>query len=379
MNLLVFSHSFFYLSETFIYKQVTGMPGDVNITLLGFDIVNEDHFPVKWEKIQIKKRIHLIDRLVTGVLKKIFGVNIGLSVFNKFRIEKILRQYKIDLIHVHFGFNALLIYPIAKKLNIPLVVTFHGLDASPQMLKKEKYRKDINKVIEYAKSIVVVSPHMVDTLDISKYAGKTFLVPCSADPGEFVNPHPFNNDDSVIKILHSGRITSKKGVPDLVRVFVELTKKFNNIQLDIVGDGPDLALAKELAAGLVNIKFHGSRPQKDVLKFMADADIFVLNSRVGDEGDMEGTPVAIQEAMNMQLPVVATYHAGIPLLITDGENGLLVNERDNRALQVALEKLIVSRDLRHALGKAARETIATKFTVAEMNRKLADVYYNSLR
>lgn len=379
MNLLVFSHSFFYLSETFIYKQVTGMPGDVNITLAGFDIVNEDHFPVKWEKIEIKKRIHLVDRLITGVLKRVFGVTIGFSVFNKFRIKKILKQYKIDLVHVHFGFNALLIYPIVKSLNIPLIVTFHGLDASPQMLKKEKYRRNINKVIEYAKSIIVVSPHMIDTLNLSKYKDKTFLVPCSADPGEFVNPHPFNNDDRVIKILHSGRITSKKGVPDLVRVCVELNKKFNNLQIDIVGDGPDLALARQLASGSANIKFHGSRTQKEVLMFMADADIFVLNSRVGDEGDMEGTPVAIQEAMNMQLPVVATYHAGIPLLITDGENGLLVNERDNAALEAALEKLITSRDLRHRLGKAARETIATKFTVAEMNRKLADVYYSSLR
>jgi colanic acid/amylovoran biosynthesis glycosyltransferase len=379
MNLLVFNRNFFYLSETFVYKQVTGMPDDIHITLMGFNILNEQLFPVQSEKIQLEKKTHFLDHFTTKVFKKIFNVNFGFSAFVYLKIKRILKEKKIDLIHAHFGYNAQMIYPLAKKLNIPLVVTFHGLDASPNMLKHKKYREDIAEVIDYAKAVIIVSPHMVDTLNIGKYRNKTFLIPCSADPAEFVNPNAFKNNDGIIRILHSGRITGKKGVPDLIRVAVELNKKFNHLEFNIVGDGPELELCKQLAAGAGNIIFHGGRTQKEVLDFMTNTDIFVLNSRTADNGDMEGTPVSIQEAMSMQLPVVSTYHAGIPAVITDGRDGLLVNERDNKAMEAAFEKLIMSRELRYTLGKAARETIEKKFTVQEMNQKLADVYHNSLR
>ena len=107
---------------------------------------------------------------------------------------------------------------------------------------------------------------------------------------------------------------------------------------------------------------------------MADSDIFVLNSRVGASGDMEGMPVSLLEAMSMQLAVVSTRHAGIPEAIDDGNNGLLVNEKDNDALGAAFEKLIVSEEFRKRLGVEARRTVVNRFTMKQTNQKIAAVY-----
>ncbi|MBO9574055.1 MAG: glycosyltransferase, partial [Chitinophagaceae bacterium] len=255
------------------------------------------------------------------------------------------------------------------------------LDASPQLLRKINYRTRIRRVIKYASSIIIVSPHMIDTLKLDRYKKKVHLVPCSVDPAEFTTERAAADDHKPVRILHSGRLTSKKGVPDLISVCIELNKIYPDIEVDIVGEGNDLKLCRELIAesDATNIHLHGVQPQSEVRRFMSEADIFALNSRVGDSGDMEGTPVSIQEAMSMKLAVVSTYHAGIPLLITNEENGLLVEERDNEALKSALIRLINDPAMRTRLGTAARKTIEEKFTVESMNRKIFEVYKDSLK
>lgn len=376
MKVLIFNHSFFNISETFIYKQVTGLPEGVNISLLGFKFINEDIFPLQVEKFKLTKHVNLFDKMLSTFLWKGLGMRPGFSVFNYLKVKRFLKRSEFDLIHVHFGFNALLVFPIARALKIPLVVTFHGVDASPQYLKNKKYRDAIQQLLAYAKEIIVVSPHMIETLEASEWRDKIHLIPCCVDPAEFVNDKIASGDKEKIKILHSGRLVSKKGVPDLIRVCVRLSEKYPQVQLDIIGDGPELELCRQLVkdAGAGNINFHGAKPHEEVRRFMADADIFVLNSRVGDNGDMEGLPVSILEAMSMQLPVISTYHAGIPQAISNGEDGLLIKEKDNSALAFALEKLIADPGLRSRLGKAARKKVENKFTVKEMNKKIFAVY-----
>jgi colanic acid/amylovoran biosynthesis glycosyltransferase len=107
---------------------------------------------------------------------------------------------------------------------------------------------------------------------------------------------------------------------------------------------------------------------------MKDADIYVLNSRTDDKGDMEGLPNSILEAMSMEKPVISTYHAGIPQAIQDGVNGLLVKERDNEGLAAALEKLIQDRDMRRRLGVEARKTIVANFSANSMETKIQSVF-----
>jgi colanic acid/amylovoran biosynthesis glycosyltransferase len=375
MKVLMFNRAFFYVSETFIYKQVVGIPADIETDLLAFEITNENVFPAPNKKYKVKRTANTADRILTAIRKNIFQVRYRFSVFAHFAVKKILTRTRYDLVHAHFGFNALLMYPLAKKMKIPLVVTFHGIDASPEMLSEKQYKKRIKRMIDYASAVIIVSPHMKETLDLSNHAAKVHLIPCGADPAEF-DVTRRSNQTGFITILHSGRLVSKKGVPDLIRIFSLLSHQYRNIRLFIVGDGPELELSRQLSddARSDSIQFFGSRPHDEVKKFMADADIFVLNSRVGDDGDMEGVPVSLLEAMSMRLGVISTRHAGIPYVITDNVNGLLIDEKDHIALTSALEKLITDADLRKRLGESARQTVIDRFTIEQTNHKIEEVY-----
>jgi glycosyltransferase involved in cell wall biosynthesis len=377
MKVLVFNHAFFHISETFVYKQVTGMPDDISVDLLGFSIENEQLFPLSNKKYSVKRVANVLDKAIVAFRKNILGQRYSFSLFTKPAVKRILSQTKYDVIHAHFGFNALLIFPLAKLMNIPLVITFHGLDASPQMLQDNQYKDLLQKMLEYASAIIIVSPHMKKTLELENYADKTYIIPCGVDPDEFNIINRPENKNS-ITILHSGRMVSKKGVPDLVTVFASLSKKYNNISLVLIGDGPDLEASRQRSAQARegSVTFLGARPHEQVKKYMADADIFVLNSRVGDKGDMEGVPVSLLEAMSLKMAIVSTRHAGIPYVVADGVNGLLVDEKDNSSLSAAIEKLINDAELRKELGESARRTVSEKLTSSQTNRKIADVYRN---
>lgn len=375
MKVVIFNRAFFYISETFIYQQVKGMPPDIDISLVGFEIVNEDAFPLNNKKYRIKRSANFFDRAFSSISKRIFRSPAGIGFFSSGEVKTLLQKINPDAIHAHFGFNALTIYPIAKALNIPMVVTFHGVDASPEYLKNETYRHRIRELTDYAKGIIIVSPHMIETLQLSEHKNKTHLIPCGVNPDEFQREPRHENAD-VVNILHSGRLVAKKGVPDLVRVFIMLHQKHPNIRLHIIGDGPELALCRQLAQTLAgdNVVFYGSQSHQKVKEIMSDSDIFVLNSRTSDTGDMEGVPVSILEAMSMQLPVLSTRHAGIPYVITDQQDGLLVDEKDNAQLINALERLIVDSSLRRRLGKESRLTVSERFTAEQVNRRIAEVY-----
>ncbi len=375
MKIAVFNHSFFYLSETFIYRQLAGIPKNTEAVLISPDFQNEDLFPTPNRKVLLKPGPALIKKAADRLLPT--------SLINSFRffvpaylnIEKTLQQEKPDALHVHFGFNGIDIFPTAKKLNIPLIVSFHGVDASPQMVNRPNYKKRVQEMIKYASAVIICSAHMRGTLGLTGQEHKTFLVPYGVDTIDFTGPGS-RPRKSQVNILHSGRLVAKKGVPDLIRTFRILSEKFDNIKLTIIGNGQELEESRKIAEAVKpqTIEFIGAQPQEKVKKYMAEADIFVLNSRTSDSGDMEGLPNAILEAMSMGLPVVSTYHAGIPEIITDGANGILVKEKDNAGLAAALTKLITSEELRNNMGREARLTIENKFTGEKMNEKIAKVY-----
>ena len=377
-NILVFHRSFFEISETFVYEQVKTLSRHHKISLLASSYLNSDKFPLPNNTYQIKPYQHLLDKVLTKIAERMNWGNTLMSVFGKSFTQSLIRKHKFDLIHAHFGSNAVAILPVAKALNIPLVASFHGIDASPAMLNIPSYSKHLPTLFEYASKIVIVSPHMIDTLNLKKHISKVELIPYGVDSRIFTrNGHRASCHDGIIRILHSGRLVEKKGVPDLIRAFSELRKKFGNIRLSIIGAGPEGALCRELInkEGLQDkVELLGAMSHAEVLQHMNDSDIFVLNSRTSRQGDMEGTPVSILEAMSMELPVIATYHAGIPQVVKNQENGLLIAEHDQNGLSTALEALITNQNLRDELAQQARQTIISKFGI-ELNReRIAGVF-----
>lgn len=377
-NILVFHRSFFEISETFVYEQIQALSRRHKISLLAYYYPNNDKFPLANNTYQIKVYENFTDKVLSKIAERLSLGNTLMSVLNRSITKSLIRKQKFEIIHAHFGTNAVAILPVAKALNIPLIPTFHGIDASPAMLKNNQYSKHLPELFDYASKIVIVSPHMIDTLNLTKYMNKVELIPCGVDFNLFTrNGQRPSNRDQIIRILHSGRLVEKKGVPDLIRVFANLCQKYNNIRLTVIGGGPEGPTCEQEVekTGLGDkISLLGPRPHAEVIKYMNESDIFVLNARTSKRGDMEGTPVSIQEAMSMELPVISTYHAGIPHVITDRENGLLVAENDNTKLSDALESLFNNEHLRITLGQRARQRIISQFGIDLNRQRIAKLF-----
>jgi glycosyltransferase involved in cell wall biosynthesis len=146
--------------------------------------------------------------------------------------------------------------------------------------------------------------------------------------------------------LQISSFAEKKGQEYSISAFSKFIKKNNNIncKLILAGEGDLKAEAEKRVKDLdlmSHVDFPGLVNKSEAKKLMESADCFVHHSITSStRGDMEGIPNAIMEAMAMELPIISTFHAGIPELVEDGVNGLLVNERDVDAYAEAMNKIL---------------------------------------
>lgn len=380
-NILIFCHRAFPLSATFIYRQVQIAGTQHRIHLVTLDALNDKYFPLPGVNRWIVRPYYgLLDRLLFYWQKRRSTRPLKFSNFAVTKIMQFAQRNEIEVLHIHYGTWAVHLLPVLKKLKIPFIVSFHGYDAS-SALQNDNYKLQLPELFDLAERLVIVSDHMRLTLNLSSWSDKIHLIPYGIDENIFSRTNAIRAAGE-IKILHSGRLTPKKGVPDLIRVFFQLQQEYTDISLHVLGDGEEM----EDCLALVNkfqltssVIFYGSKPISQVIELMDRCDIFVLNSRVADNGDMEGLPNSILEAMCMEMAVVSTNHAGIPMAIKDMQSGLLVPERDNNALLLALKTLIDDPSLRLKLGVEARRIVSKEFTIQRMGSNLLLLYENLMR
>ncbi|MCL3881774.1 glycosyltransferase [Marivita sp. GX14005] len=193
------------------------------------------------------------------------------------------------------------------------------------------------------------------------------IVHCGVDPERY-EPRPRNG----MTILFVGRLAPVKGLPILLEAVARLADSYPDLQLDIIGDGPDrVALEAEVARrGLdERIAFLGYRSQSEVAEALAAADIFALPSFA------EGVPVVLMEAMAAGLPVLATRIAGIPELVEDGVSGRLVAPGDENAFVDALKDLLGNAERRAAYGTAGRAKVLAEFDARREAQWLSTLIY----
>ena len=177
-----------------------------------------------------------------------------------------------------------------------------------------------------------------------------------------------------VTILSVGRAVAKKGYDSLLSALAGLPA-YLNWRFIHVGDGPLLPTLRRQAdrAGLGDrISWCGALTQDEVLDRYRAADLFVLASRIATDGDRDGLPNVLVEAQSQGLACLATRLSGIPELITDEETGLLVPSGDSGALAQALERLILDRELRCALGAAGQNRVRSAFALELGIQQLAD-------
>jgi colanic acid/amylovoran biosynthesis glycosyltransferase len=185
------------------------------------------------------------------------------------------------------------------------------------------------------------------------------------------------DDGNTVRLLSVARLVEKKGIEYAIRAVASLREVAGRrIEYGILGDGPLRGrlekLVRELNAG-DSVKLVGEADEAGVRAAMRGADIFVAPSVVAEDGDMEGVPVSIMEAMACGLPIVSTLHSGIPELVRDKVSGYLVPEHDTDALSRALTQLIYDPRLRRRMGNAGRAAVERGYDLDELNDRLVDL------
>jgi glycosyltransferase involved in cell wall biosynthesis len=284
-------------------------------------------------------------------------------------------------VHSHFGTNGVLIAPVCAILNIPLVVTFHGFDISSAISRYPGYKKSLIKLFDQIVLAIAISEEMKERLILlgcreEKIRVSYLGVPLNTD--QFVNRNRKSKD---VRYLHAGRLTAKKGVPDLIKSFEKIITQNKNAILDIVGEGEEMDLVKKTINDLNisrNVNLHGRVSDEKLIELRRNADVFVLNCRTDRYNTKEGLPISTLEAAATGLPAVSTIHAGIPESITDGETGFLVKECDNEALSDAMTKLL-DQDTRLVFGSNARKFMEKKFDLEKCNLVLEQIYEEAIK
>ncbi len=275
---------------------------------------------------------------------------------------KVFRAHRADAVLAEYGATGVVVGPACRRLGIPLVVHFHGFDASVRSLLEE-HVDTYPAMFRSAAAIVAVSQAMrAKLMALGAPDAKVHYNPCGVDCQAFAGGSPA---DAPPVLLAVGRLVEKKAPQLTLTAFAEVFRAEPAARLRMIGDGPLLAACRELATALgidQAVTFLGTQPPEVVRKEMRGARGFVQHSVEAANGDCEGTPVGILEAGASGLPVVSTRHGGIPDVVVDGKTGFLVAEKDVGAMAKHMLTLVRSRELAGRMGQEARARIERHFS-----------------
>jgi glycosyltransferase involved in cell wall biosynthesis len=291
------------------------------------------------------------------------------------KLDALIARDKPAIVHAQFGLGGALALPVAERADLPLVVTFHGGDATKdkhfgrRAFAPTIFQRRRERLAARAHTVLCVSDFIRDTL-----IGRGF-------PASKLETHYLGIDiprDIMLPpagisatVLFVGRLVEKKGVDALIDAMAIARLSDSELELSIVGDGPArAAIEKRAAESGVKTRFAGWLNAKDTQRAMRRALLVAVPSRAAQGGDSEGLPTVIMEAMTLGVPVVASRHAGIPEIVSDGVTGLLVPEAAPAALADAILAIRRNPELASRLRGEAYVDVRTRFDAARQSALL---------
>ena len=304
-------------------------------------------------------------------LKVVLGRN---NFFGNYGVKKYLKDNKIDVVLANYGMPGAHMTPVCKALNIPLLVIFHGHDATDKKLLQE-YRNKYKEMFAYATYTIAVSEEMKKRLiTAGAIPEKIKLIPYGVDIDKF---KPSGNNTNKNTFLAVGRFTEKKGPLFTIRAFYKALQKFPEAKLVMVGGKNGMyeecdKLVQEL--GIANaIDFTGIKSSEEIANLMANSLAFVQHSITALNGDMEGTPLGILEASASALPVVSTLHGGIKEAVIHGKTGFLVEEKDENAMADFMIQLLENPEKAKEMGMNGRNHIVENHYQEKQIKKIYEL------
>ena len=416
MRIAFFIDQFPCLSETFILNQITGLIDrgyEVDIYCDRVGDTAQMHPEVT--EYELLKRVNYSPIPINFVWRCLKGIYLFLLNFPKapvttlrslnfFKYNKTyygdignfltplyivvpwLKQQHYDIVHCHYGRNGLKAI-LLKDLGVidsKIIVTFHGYDISRylQIYGDRLY----DYLFKRADLLQPISQYWYRKLiSLGCDPSKVWLQVhhMGVDCDRFVPPKNKTSNLKKIDIVGIARLVEKKGLRYGIQAVASLIQKYPHLQLSyqIIGDG---ILRTELEAQIdrlgvtKQVKLLGWKKQHQVQTIISKADLILAPSITSTKGDCEGIPVSLMEAMGQAIPVVSTYHSGIPELVEDGVTGYLAKEKQVDELTQKLEQLVNNSSLRHQMGLAGREKVLQEYNIKLLCDRLVETYQKLL-
>lgn len=299
------------------------------------------------------------------------------------KLTGILAGVKAQLLHIYFGHIAVHLLPLIRAWPNPSVVSFHGADVMVD-LDKPAYRAATQQMLEAVRLVLVRSESLGRALiNIGCPAGKIRLQPTGIPVDEI----PFREREwpdrgGAWKFVQACRLIEKKGLRVSLRAFAKFAARHSAATFTIAGEGPLRNELGSLAAELGvadRVFFPGFISQNQLRELFYRSHIFLHPSEVGGDGNQEGVPNSMLEAMASGLPVFATEHGGIPEAIENGRSGILVKERDDEALALMLLERAANPAGLAAIARNGAEVVRKRFEQTGQTRQLEDYYFEAMR
>ncbi len=325
-------------------------------------------------RLLTKRPVRYVRTLFEAVRHR--GADTGRRFFQAVCLADALDREPVTHLHAHFANAPAVVAMFVHQLTgIPYTFTAHAKDiyvkTPPELLRAEIHRaRAVITCTEYNRRYLLSQAG-------AQSHGKLHRIYHGLDLSEFQFSLPRRPNGADPVVLSVARLVEKKGLGDLIEAADFLRRRGRCFQIEIIGDGPLRAALEERVAecGLQDrIRLLGAQPHSAVRQAYARAAAFALPCVVASDGDRDGIPNVLLEAMASGVPVVSTPVSGIPELIESGREGILVPPNRPDDLANALERLLSDPDLSGRLARAAREKIETAFSVEENCRRLLEVF-----
>jgi colanic acid/amylovoran biosynthesis glycosyltransferase len=286
-------------------------------------------------------------------------------------------ERKYDIVHAQFGpfgLYALKLIQIGA-IEGALVTSFRGYDATKSL------RADPRRYAELfrrGRLFLPVSESLARKLvEAGCDPSKIHVLHSGIDCAKFKYTEPRRTEEQPTRIVTIGRLVEKKGVTYALKAVAQVIASGRAVVYDIVGDGPLRIqlehLIEQFGVG-THVRLHDWKSHREIVAMMEASHILLAPSVTAGDGDEEGIPNVVKEAMAVGLPVVSTVHAGIPELVVDGESGFLVPERSVDLLAERIMYLCDHPEIWPPLSHAARRKVETEFDIDGLSSKLVDLY-----
>ncbi len=403
--------SFPVLSEPFILNQITGLierghqvdiypcavdchsekkPAKVHPSVEKYHLIERTYYPPSRPKNLLWRWLKAVGLLLNNLGRntKFFWqlINIlkyGTSLKLLYRAIPFSANKSYDIIHCQFG----TLGPIALSLkeagilNGKLITTFRGIDISSHVDKQgDRVYEDLFQQGNFF--LANCDFFRQRAIKIGCDRMKIIVHGSGIDCSKFTFTPRYFPTDGTVRIATTGRLVEKKGIEYAIRGIAKLVKNNSNLEYNIIGDGilkEDLqTLIRELNLTHI-VKLVGYKQQEEIIEILDKSHIFIAPSVTAADGNQDAPVNTLKEAMAMGLPVISTFHGGIPELVEDGISGLLVPERDENAIANKLNYLLEHPQIWPEMGKAGCARVKEKYDMNKLNDELVEIYQALLK